>query len=356
MATHLAALSAVLPDAPPDAVRASLPLWGIVLLRPGALLWKQGRAADAMGILAGGELDEAVDGLVIGAITVGQSFGESAMFAPTGQRPASIRARVASRVFVLPSTGIARLRAQGSPLYRVLLDHAITDTAARGQEIDRHLAQVRRGGFAEPPPTEPSGMFSRFWRRVTRTGADPKTCPPLGDLLASDPIFAKAAPEVQEAIVRAFTPKPFRAGAALIRQGDEDTRVFVLADGGADVLRTIESDGSALLLGSLTPGTPFGINAFTREPRRSSSVVATSDGWYWSMTREAFDQLPPAAHTTWYEICLAVYIRQYSNAAHELQRAIQVFSSQEDELIATNPMHDPARFNVAALRNVKRKP
>jgi len=336
------ALEAVLPEAPPAAIRASLPLWGAMRLREDAVLWKQGRPADSLALVISGELGEVLDGTVLGKIGAGQSLGETALFAQTGVRFATTVARAESEVFTLSSAGIAQLRAQDSPVYRALVTHAIAGTAARGQILDRQVSQMRRGNFAEPPAAEASGVFTRLWRRVSRPAAGKQACPPLPDLLASDPVFAQIGPDARAALVGAFQPAAFRAGAVLIRQGDADSRVFVLAAGGADVLRTVEAHGGALLLGSLGPGMLFGINAFTRDVRRTASIVATSDGWYYAMTRDAFDHLPVAAHTAWLEITLAVYIRQHQSASRELQQAIRVFASQHVDLMASN-IAEPTR-------------
>lgn len=335
MDSLFATLSTLLPSVPPEALRAALPLWGAVQLRQDTLLWKQGRPADSLAIVVDGELEVLLDGTVLGTIAAGEMVGETALFAQTGRRFASMRASASSVVLVLSSAALHHLRSQSSPVYRAVLNYAIAVTAVRAQNLDRQVAQVRKGNFATPLPPAQKGALARLWRRVTRAPANPGSCPPLADLLGNDPVLAQSRPEARTAIFRAFEPRSFRAGELLVRQGDDDSRVFVLAAGKVDVLRTIEEQGGALLLGKLDPGAIFGINAFVGGSRRTASVLAGVDGWRYAMHREAFEALPIDAYTAWLEITLSEYIRQYQRAAQVLQAAIGVFASRHDDLMAS---------------------
>ncbi|PCC75340.1 Cyclic nucleotide-binding domain-containing protein [Nannocystis exedens] len=336
----LFALSGVLAEVPEAALRATLPLWSVVQVREQSFLWRQGRPADAFALVLAGALDVLVDGTVIGRVEAGDTIGESALYTGEGRRFASVRASVRTHALVLSRAGIVQLRALGCPVHDALLRRAIAGATHRSQVFDRVLAQLQVGKFAAPSSGS-SGIFRRLWRRVARTTPNPADCPPLTGFLAHHPLLGRATPQVRAAIAEAFTPQAFRAGQVLLRQGDADARVLVLAAGQADVLRTVDARGGALLLGRLEPGALVGIDAFAGAAR-TASIVATTAGWVHVMTREAFERLPPPARTTWLEVTLAGSVRRFEAAAQALQAAIGVFASRHEEAtpsqnLATGP-------------------
>lgn len=335
--TLLSVLTDVLPGTPAAAIRETLPRWSAVQLREDAVLWKQGRAIEALACVVNGELDIIVDGTVIGSIRGGDTIDESAMLAQPGSHSAGVRARGRSQVLLLPVADIAGLRAAAHPVYQGLLLHTIACASRRTQQVDHQLGQMRKGNFAVPPPPPPAGLLSRLLRRMSRQPV-PGACPPLAELLAGHPVLAGCAPEARDALFAAFQAVPFRAGDVLTRQGEVDTRVFVLAAGGADILLTVDDHGGALLLGGLEPGMIFGINAFISGSERSASVVASAEGWCHAMTQDAFTRLPQAARTLWLEVTLLAYVQQYEAAARALQAAIRVFASRHDEAMASHVM------------------
>lgn len=333
-----AALSAALAEAPREALRATLPLWRVVQLRTGQMLWKQGRPADMLAVLHSGELDMVVNGTVVAQLAAPEMIGESALYDEGATHFDSMCAREATQVLVLPLAGVATLRAQHGEVHDAVVQRAIAGAARRGQTLDRRLAQVRKGNFAAPLPAEPVGLLTRLWRKVARSAPDPAECPSLAGLLERDPVLARASAEVRAGILEGFTRHAFRAGDVLTRQDDADPRVFVLAAGQADVLREIDEHGGALLLGQLEPGKIFGVNAFIQNSLRTASIVATTDGWVYAMTRERFDRLPAPARMAWFAVTLAVYVKQYQEAAKGLQVAIRVFASRHDEMMPSRVM------------------
>ncbi|MDC0667771.1 cyclic nucleotide-binding domain-containing protein [Nannocystis radixulma] len=325
----LIALSTALEEVPEAALRASLPLWSVVRAREQTVLWRQGRPADAFALIHAGALDVLVDGTVIGRAVAGETIGDVALYAGDARRFASVRASVRPQLLVLTLDSIAHLRAHANPVHEALLRRAIGGAVERAVAFERVLAQLQVGNFAAPSSTS-SGLFRRLWRRMARGTPDPADCPPLAGLLAQHPLLARTSTQVREAIAQAFTPQAFRAGQVLSRQGEYDPRVFVLAAGHADVLRTIDAQGGALLLGRVDPGAIVGVDAFTGAAR-TASIVATAPGWVHTMTREAFERLPMAARTAWLEVTLAVSVRRYEAAAQALQAAIAVFATRHEE-------------------------
>ncbi len=328
-------LAGLLPRVPPQALREALPLWGALELRDNAVLWKQGRTADSLVIVVEGGLDIVVDGTVITTIQAGEMGGETAFFAQSGVRFAGMSARGRTLVLQISSASLRHLRASASPVYHALLDLAIAGTSARAQKLNRHVAQVRKGNFAAPAAPPPTGALRRLWRRMTRPPANPGPCPPLAEVLAAHPVLVQSTAAARDELLGVFTPKSFRVGDLLVRQGDVDSRVFVIAAGMADILRAIEEHGGALLLGRLGSGAIIGINAFAGASARAASIIATTDGWCYAMTREAFERVSRDAHVAWLEVTLSEFTQQYHSAARALQTAIGVFASQHYDLMAS---------------------
>lgn len=315
---------------------ASLSLWSAVDLRPGVMLWMQGRPADALALVQAGELDVVVDGTVIDRVGAGELIGAGAIFMREATRIASLRASRRTQVLVLWSAGLRRLRSEQSPLYAALLQHALSTAVRRGRALDRQLGQVRQGNFAAPEGRASSGLLARLMT-LLGSGPDPAECPPVAELLARQPMFVRAPEPEREALVRAFTAVPFRAGELLTRQGETDERVLVLAAGTADVMRALAEQGGALLLERLEPGAIVGVEGLVAGAVRSASTVATRDGWIHVLGRAAVEQLPATSRWLWLELVLGVALARCRAAAHALQSAIRVFASRHEELMPSPP-------------------
>ena len=305
---------------PPEALRASLPLWHITQLKVSKLLWRQGRPADSLAIVHSGCLAVIVNGTVLEHVSAGAMVGEAAIFITGSQRTASLRADESTTVISLSSGGLRRLRTENSPLYKAILEHALLATLRRIHQLDHQIAQFRQGNFA-PPPGEQNHFLSRLWNRLRPPPApDPSGCPPLVALLARQPGLA-GHPEARTALVPSFHAQYFRRGESIVREGDTDSRAFVLAVGRLDAMRTLEDRGVALLLARFEPGTIFGVQALIDETPRAASIVATTDGWVYHIDRAAYHALPIAIRTAWMETMLAVLTAQCATASLSVQGA-----------------------------------
>src|SRR5215213_5634659 len=78
--------------------------------------------------------------------------------------------------------------------------------------------------------------------------------------------------EVRALQARAIT-RNFRRGAALLREGEDPTRVLVLTEGRAKTV-TYTDDGKEVVLGFLGPGELLGEVAAIEERPRSATVIA----------------------------------------------------------------------------------
>jgi glutaminase len=83
----------------------------------------------------------------------------------------------------------------------------------------------------------------------------------------------------------------FRAGEAIVREGDAADRLYLLAAGMASVQLTVGADGRAKRLGTIAPGVAFGELALFNGGTRTADVVAETDVTCYELKVEALDCL-----------------------------------------------------------------
>jgi CRP-like cAMP-binding protein len=98
----------------------------------------------------------------------------------------------------------------------------------------------------------------------------------ISNLVRHSAILSSVAPEARAVLVQRFASERFEPGQHLLRQGEESSRLFLIASGGVQV-RGTESDGERVVLAELGPGDIVGeISLVLRRPANADVVALHS--------------------------------------------------------------------------------
>jgi CRP-like cAMP-binding protein len=100
-------------------------------------------------------------------------------------------------------------------------------------------------------------------------------------LLVATPLFEALEPDAFVALLQGCLRRPFREGDVLIQQGDAGNSFFVLAEGKARVVRTVDDavgGERSVELATLSEGAFFGELALMTSGPRFASVIGAGDG------------------------------------------------------------------------------
>lgn len=296
----------------PHELAATSPHWELRTLRAGHALWEAGDPANAIAVLAEGEIAIEHGGATLGRVLPGEILGETATCIPMPPRSLTLRARTPSRVLVLPVARLLALRGSSSGVYNGLLDLSHHSLLRQISATDLHIARTGAGRVPAPRRT-PVSPLRRLLNIVRLTEAW-GPCPPLAPCLRSLPGFAGADHDTVEALAPHFAPEPFELGQILCLEGEPGDGAWLIASGSVDVLRNVRG-GRAERLANLTQGALVGVNSLLGGAPRTASCVATSRGWVYRITPEACKELLGGPHgLAWRESLLALLTLQLQNA------------------------------------------
>jgi cyclic nucleotide-binding protein/MFS transporter len=101
-------------------------------------------------------------------------------------------------------------------------------------------------------------------------------------LLDSVPMFAPLAVTAKEQVAKSLIPISRPAGYAIVKEGDEGDRFYIVASGHAEVTQ------AGRRLRDCGPGDYFGEIALLRDVPRTATVTARSDALLYELDRDAF--------------------------------------------------------------------
>lgn len=300
---------------------ASAPLWVQHEIDPGGILWEAGESADGLALLVTGEISVEIDGTPVGTAWAGEVLGEASAILHEHARTATLRAAAASRVLVMPDSGLHALRAAGTGLYDALLTLAEHALVRRIHEADLLVARLAPG-TARAPAREHRSALVRIWNAL-RPGLPGTPCPPVEPLLWLQPGLCRSSKTTVAAIARGFRADAVAAGTVLFLEGEPALSAWLIAEGEVDVWRNVRG-GRAQRLATLGPGRLLGVNALIEHSPRAASCVAASPCWLYRMDGVAgYQHLDDAQLRAWKESLLGTLTAQVRTADHLLGTSLR---------------------------------
>ncbi len=110
--------------------------------------------------------------------------------------------------------------------------------------------------------------------------------------------FLQVPPANIQAMFMRMQEVPVRAGATIIKQGDDGDYYYIITSGQAKVTRASKT-GSELKLATLNEGDAFGEEALLSDSKRNANIIMTTDGSLMRLSKEDFNELLKEPMLSW---------------------------------------------------------
>lgn len=153
-----------------------------------------------------------------------------------------------------------------------------------------------------------SGRYLDLWEKQQgfRLSEDGLHASVEAERLAKLPFFEGIAPSLLQDIAALFATETCKAGEAVVQEGEEGRKFYIIVRGKFDILKR-DPDGGQRRVAVLQDGDHFGEIALLRDIPRTATVQAASPSVLLSVRREAFHRL----------------IRQYPQISDMLERTLR---------------------------------
>ena len=160
------------------------------------------------------------------------------------------------------------------------------DEAGRFNDIEDAIRtnvwyEAQRANLTIPAPSQ--NLILR------RDGSTALQRPAPAELLKRQTLFAPLTDEQKQHLVAGARVLRFGRGEEIIQQGEDGCSMFVILEGGAEVL--VKSGGQTLRVAELRAGEAFGEMCLLTGEKRSASVVARADCEVWEIDRSVLAPL-----------------------------------------------------------------
>ena len=123
-------------------------------------------------------------------------------------------------------------------------------------------------------------------------------------------VFHRIPPANIQSIFMRMQPEHFNPGEAVIKQGDEGDRFYIIRDGMCSVVRKTRKNPEGVMLAQLGVGDNFGEEALISGGKRNASVIVQSGGQLMSLAKSDFLELMNAPLLNWVSFADAKTISQ----------------------------------------------
>lgn len=251
----------------------------------------EGEQDPTLAIVDSGELAIVKDGVTLGRATAGDMVGEMALFG-SGERTATVVARVPSRLLVLDLDGFTALRQARHPVATAIEEHALHALTNRLRKVSDRIAALAHGD-EESAATPTPGFFDVV---ATAFGSGGIVFPGLMNgtrVLKNSVLFRGFPDEVLADLAEYFHPVGARRGHFLCTEGEGGDDMFIIASGEVEVVVDTQNE-RVERLATITAGDAFGMCALLQpENPRMASCVAKTKVTGLSMGRLTFAELVP---------------------------------------------------------------